>query len=84
MSTEVFEDEMNMHVICVFVLSFLYSIKGLKYAKAKGIIVHKAASYVIARRGMGYAERLPRRIYGEINKSLLTRWRNYYQFISNI
>ena len=25
MSTEVFEDEMNMHVICVFVLSFLYS-----------------------------------------------------------
>ena len=56
----------------------------LKYAGIKGITVHKAASYVIARRAMGYAERLPKRIYGEINKPLLTRWRNYHQLISNI
>lgn len=56
----------------------------LKYADTKGITVHKAASYVIARRGMGYTERLAKRIYGEINKPLLTRWRNYHQLISNI
>ena len=56
----------------------------LKYADTKGIIIHKAASYVIARRGMGYTERLPERTYGEINKPLLIRWRNYHQLISSI
>lgn len=49
----------------------------LKYAKRKGISVHKAASYVIARRGMGYGERLSRRKYGNINEPLMTRWRKY-------
>ena len=56
----------------------------LKYADIKGITVHKAASYVIAKRGMGYKERLPKRIYGGINKPLLIRWRKYQQLISNI
>ena len=49
----------------------------LKYARRKGISVHKAASYVIARRGMGYRERLSRRKYGNINEPLMTRWRKY-------
>ena len=49
----------------------------LKYANRKGISVHKAASYVIARRGMGYRERLSRRKYGNINEPLMTRWRKY-------
>ncbi len=54
----------------------------LKYARQKGISIHKAASYVIARRGMGYSERLPLRKYQQINKPQLTRWRNYSQLIA--
>lgn len=56
----------------------------LKYAPPKGITIHKAASYVIARRGMGYQERLPERMYGEINKPLMTRWGNYHQVFMRI
>ena len=38
----------------------------LKYARRKGISVHKAASYVIAKRGMGYRKRLSRNKYRNI------------------
>ena len=55
----------------------------LKYARQKGISIHKAASYVIARRGMGYSERLPLRKYQQINRPQLTRWRNYSQLIAD-
>ena len=55
----------------------------LKYANRKGISVHKAASYVIARRGMGYRERLSKRKYGNINEPLMTRWRKYSIIINH-
>ena len=55
----------------------------LKYARQKGISIHKAASYVIARRGMGYGERLPIKQYQQINKPQQIRWRNYSQLIAD-
>ena len=55
----------------------------LKYADQKGISIHKAASFVIARRGMGYKERLPKRLYDNINEKCYTRWRNYNKLVLN-
>lgn len=56
----------------------------LKYSTQKGITVHKAASYVIARRGMGYKERLPRKLYNNINEPLLIRWKRYNEIMNCI
>ena len=47
----------------------------------KGISVHRSAAYVIARRGMGYKERLPKRLYSNVHLSYEERWTGYLQKI---
>ena len=48
-----------------------------KYAKMKGISVHRSAAYVISRRGMGFNERLPKRLMNDIQLSPEKRWKKY-------
>ena len=49
----------------------------VKYAPMKGLSVHRCAAYVIARRGMGYKERLPLSVYSNIEIPLEQRWKEY-------
>ena len=45
------------------------------------ISIHRSAAYVIARRGMGYKERLPKRVYDDVHQSYEERWTGYLQKI---
>ena len=62
--------------------SYTSQIGKVKYSRLKGITVHRSAAYVIARRGMGYKERLPKRIYNNTEESYETRWRNYLKSVN--
>lgn len=57
--------------------SYTSQIGKVKYASINGLSVHRCAAYVIARRGMGYKERLPLNTYGNIDVSLEERWKQY-------
>ena len=59
--------------------SYTSQMGKVKYTKEKGISIHRSAAYVIARRGMGYKERLPKRIYGNVHQSYEERWTGYLQ-----
>ena len=50
----------------------------LKYSRRMGMNIHMSASYVIARRGMGLTERIPKELkcYGKKNVKRITQWKN--------
>ena len=58
-------------------LRYTSQIGKVKYAPVKGLSVHRCVTYVIARRGMGYKERLPLSVYSNIEIPLNQRWKEY-------
>lgn len=57
--------------------SYTSQIGKVKYSKQKGLSVHRCASYVIARRGMGYKERLPQLLFKDTTIPYEKRWKAY-------
>ena len=66
-----------MHYLYKMIYAYTSQIGNIKYTTQKGLSVHRCAAYVIARRGVGYKERLPREYYSNINMPLNKRWHNY-------
>ena len=69
--------------------AFTSQMGKIKYLKKHGLSVHEAAAYVIARRGQGFTEKLPKNLRKEIpetktNKHHWSHWRHLYKKFKNI
>jgi IS605 OrfB family transposase len=69
--------------------AFTSQMGKIKYLKKHGLSVHEAAAYVIARRGQGFAERLPKNLLEQIpetkiNKHHWSHWSHLHKKFKKI
>lgn len=77
--------------VAVFEINPVYTsqIGKIKYMKRLGISIHQAASYVIARRAMGYKEKLPPVLYSLLPEKIVglhhwAQWKYISKTLSDI
>ena len=82
------EHKSQKYGICVRKVNPAYTsqIGKLKYMKQAGLSVHKAATYTIARRGMGFKERIPNQLRHFIpkNKRNAHHWAQWNKISSTL
>jgi IS605 OrfB family transposase len=69
--------------------AFTSQIGKVKYMKAKGLSIHESAAYVIARRGMGYKDKVPPMLLGMLPEKIVvkhhwTHWNYVCRFLKEV